>query len=184
MRASALTVSDVGTLLDRLEELVGRLDAMPQETQRQVAELIDVLDALHRSAVNELGSALGEERIDALRERHPAIAWLFDAYLRGDELAEAEAALDTIRPYIHSHGGDVEVLGADDGVVRVRLSGACSGCTASAVTLQHGVEEALEAQLPTFRRLEVEEDEDAAPHPPPGPTLLDDDHRSLPLHPG
>jgi hypothetical protein len=47
------------------------------------------------------------------------------------------------------------------------MQGACSGCTASAITLQQGVEEALRAGYPDFTRLEVDEDPDAVAHPPP-----------------
>jgi Fe-S cluster biogenesis protein NfuA len=100
------------------------------------------------------------------------VAWLFEAYAVGvDERAAAEVALEAVRPYLHSHGGDVAVLDARGGVVRVRLSGACSGCTASTITLRRGVEEALRERMPGFAAMEVEED-DALPHPPPGPTLL------------
>jgi Fe-S cluster biogenesis protein NfuA len=51
------------------------------------------------------------------------------------------------------------------------MSGACSGCSASAITLREGIEEALRERLPGFARIEVEEDP-APRHPPPGPTLL------------
>lgn len=175
-------MADVSDLLEQLEDIAARLDELPESARPVVAGLLDTLDTLHRSAVIELATALGEADVDALSERHPAIAWLFEAYLRDEELAEAEQALETVRPFIHSHGGDVEVLAAEDGVVRVRLSGACSGCTASAITLRHGVEEALAERMPHFRELEVEEDASATPHPPPGPTLLDEE-RSLPIHP-
>lgn len=174
---------EVDDLLRRLEAVAVAVDGLPEEARALVAELVDSLDALHRSAVDELASALGDARVEALRGRHPAIAWLFEAYLRGDESSAAEAALDAVRPFIHSHGGDVEVLAAEQGVVTVRLSGACSGCTASAITLRHGVEEALAEHLPGFERLEVDEDVDAVPHPPPGPPLADQ-ASMLPLHPG
>jgi Fe-S cluster biogenesis protein NfuA len=75
-----------------------------------------------------------------------------------------------VRPYLHSHGDDVTVLDARGGVVRVRLSGACSVCTASTITLRRGVEEALRARFPGFAAMEVDE-QPAPSHPPPGATL-------------
>ncbi len=127
---------------------------------------------MHRLALGRLGNALGPEELERLRVGDPAIAWLLGAYAVGvDERVAAEAALESIRPYVHSHGGEVEVLEADGGVVRLKLSGACSGCTASAVTLKEGVEEALREGFPGFAGMEVEEDE-AVPHPPPGGTPL------------
>lgn len=164
-------MSDLPHLLERLEELVAEVEGFDDPVRERVLELLDGIDTLHRLALHRLPDLLGEERLEALRA-DPAMAWLLEAYGIGiDERAAAERALDEIRPYIHSHGGDVELLDAREGVVRVRLSGSCTGCTASAVTLKHGVERALEEGLPGFAGLDVEEDE-APAHPPPGATLL------------
>jgi Fe-S cluster biogenesis protein NfuA/nitrite reductase/ring-hydroxylating ferredoxin subunit len=66
-------------------------------------------------------------------------------------------ALDSVRPYLGSHGGDVELVGIDDdGVVRLRLLGSCDGCPSSSVTLQLAVEGAVEAAAPETARIEVE----------------------------
>ncbi len=68
-----------------------------------------------------------------------------------------EAALERVRPYLGSHGGDVELLGVDDvGVVRLRLLGSCDGCPSSAVTLQLAVEGAVEDAAPEITGIEVE----------------------------
>ncbi len=76
-----------------------------------------------------------------------------------------EAALARVRPYLGSHGGDVELLGVDEaGVVRLRLLGSCDGCPSSAVTLQLAVEGAVEDAAPEIRGIEVE-----TPRKPVGP---------------
>ena len=159
-------------LLDRLEVLIAELDELDEPVRARVDELLDGIDALHRLAIGRLAAELDEDTLSRARDADPAVAWLLDLYgVDVDDRAAAEAALDEIRPYIHSHGGSVEILDVADGDVRVRLAGACSGCTASAITLREGVERALQEHVPGFRTLLVEED-DAAPHPPPGPTLL------------
>lgn len=62
--------------------------------------------------------------------------------------------IDSFRPYIRSHGGDVEFLGIDErNRVRVRLRGACAGCPGSMITLQMGIERELLAQVPEIRAL-------------------------------
>ncbi len=158
-------------MLARLEELVTGLDDLDDEIKTQVFELLDGIDAIHRMALGHLVDVVGPEGVERLRAE-PQLAWMLDAYGVGvDEVSAAEAALDSIRPYIHSHGGEVEVLGVAEGIVRLRMKGACEGCTASAVTLQEGIEEALRDNFPAFVAVETEEDA-AAPHPPPGPTLL------------
>jgi Fe-S cluster biogenesis protein NfuA len=165
-------VPSLDGVLEQLEARLADVEDLDEPARTQVFELLDGIDAVHRMALGRLGDHLGRSRLDELRRADPAVAWLLDAYAVGvDERAAADAALDAIRPYLHDHGGEVEVLGAGGGVVRVRLSGACSGCTASAITLQEGVEEALREHLPGFSALEVEEDR-AEAHPPPGPTLV------------
>ena len=159
-------------VLERLGELLAEIEELDETVRAPVLELLDGIDALHRSALERLPAVLGADGIEKLRSGDPALAWLLDTYgLTRDERADAEAALDSVRPYIASHGGVVELLDASAGVVKVRLAGACAGCAASAVTLREGVEAALRARLPAFQRLEVAPD-DAPAHPPPGPTLV------------
>ncbi len=164
--------NDIDGSLDRLEELLAEIEQFEPGVRDRVFELLDGIDAIHRFALDRLGEELGQEALAALRGSNDAIRWLFDAYGVGvDQHRAAEEALESIRPYIQSHGGSVDVLEVAAGVVRVKLSGACSGCTASAVTLRNGVEEALREGVPGFSAMEVEVD-DAPPHAPPGPTLL------------
>lgn len=165
-------MSTLDELLDRLEEVAAEVDGLDEAARRPLLELLDGLAGLHQLALARLAEAVGPAVVEEVARAEPAVAWLVEAYGVGvDERTAAEAALEEVRPYVHSHGGRLEVLDAAAGVVRVRLSGTCSGCTASAVTLAEGVERALREALPGFVRLDVEEDM-APPHPPPGETLL------------
>jgi Fe-S cluster biogenesis protein NfuA len=165
-------LADLGPLLDRLEGVLAEVDALDDAVRDRVFELLDGVDAIHRLAVTRLADELGGD-LSGLCHRDPAVAWLFEAYGIGvDDVAAASAALDPVRPYITEHGGDIEVLGVERGVVRVRLSGACSGCTSAAQTLRYGVEEALRENLPGFVAMDVAPDSGAASHPPPSPVLL------------
>jgi Fe-S cluster biogenesis protein NfuA/nitrite reductase/ring-hydroxylating ferredoxin subunit len=64
-------------------------------------------------------------------------------------------ALDSVRPYLGSHGGDVSLLGVDDGVVRLQFQGSCKSCPSSAVTLELAVEDAVRAAAPEISSIEV-----------------------------
>ena len=67
-----------------------------------------------------------------------------------------ERALTQVRPYLGSHGGDVELVGVSaEGVVQLRMLGSCDGCASSAATLQLAVEGAIEAAAPEVRGIEV-----------------------------
>lgn len=73
-----------------------------------------------------------------------------------DVTTRVEQALDNVRPYLGSHGGDVELLSVSEDVVRLRLLGSCDGCPSSAVTLKLAVEGAIEAAAPEIVRIDVD----------------------------
>src|SRR5262249_49722483 len=66
-------------------------------------------------------------------------------------------ALDDVRPYLRSHGGDVELLEVSGGVGRLRLEGNCGSCPSSSRTMQQTVEEAIYGKAPEVTAVEVEE---------------------------
>jgi len=67
-----------------------------------------------------------------------------------------ESALDKIRPALQADGGDVQFVEVtDEGVVRVRLTGACRGCPMSQLTLTNGVERVLKEDIPEVLRVEA-----------------------------
>ncbi len=67
-----------------------------------------------------------------------------------------DALLSLIRPTVQSDGGDVELVGVtSEGIVQIRLHGACVGCPSSAVTLQHGIERNLKAHIPEVKGVQA-----------------------------
>ena len=59
-----------------------------------------------------------------------------------------QAAINKIRPMLQADGGDVELVDVEDGVVKVRLKGACAGCPMSQMTLKNGIERLLKNDIP------------------------------------
>jgi Fe-S cluster biogenesis protein NfuA/nitrite reductase/ring-hydroxylating ferredoxin subunit len=72
------------------------------------------------------------------------------------------SALEEVRPYMESHGGDVELVGIEGGVVQLRLAGSCSGCPSSAMTLKLAVENAIRKTAPEIDEVRAEEAAPAA----------------------
>ena len=65
-----------------------------------------------------------------------------------------EKALEKIRPSLQADGGNIELVDVTDGVVKVRLTGACGSCPMSQMTLKMGVEKALKKEVPDVKRVE------------------------------
>ncbi len=70
---------------------------------------------------------------------------------------KVQEALDKIRPMLQADGGDVELIDVEDGVVKVRLQGACAGCPMSQMTLKNGIEKILKEQIPEVKSVESAE---------------------------
>jgi len=66
---------------------------------------------------------------------------------------KVEAALNKIRPSLLADGGNVELVDVKEGVVRLKLTGACSGCPMAAMTLQHGIERVLKEEVPEVKEV-------------------------------
>nr|WP_245411578.1 NifU family protein [Alkalicoccus urumqiensis] len=68
--------------------------------------------------------------------------------------SQVQEVLDKLRPFLLRDGGDVELVDIEEGVVKVRLMGACGSCPSSTITLKAGIERALLEEVPGFTELE------------------------------
>jgi Fe-S cluster biogenesis protein NfuA/nitrite reductase/ring-hydroxylating ferredoxin subunit len=130
---------------ERAEELVRLVaDLYGSGLERTLSILYDIGrlddDALAALAADDLVSSLL-----LVHDLHPY-----------DVTTRVEQALDNVRPYLGSHGGDVELLSVSEDVVRLRLLGSCDGCPSSSVTLKLAVEGAIEAAAPEIVRIDVD----------------------------
>jgi Fe-S cluster biogenesis protein NfuA len=64
---------------------------------------------------------------------------------------KVEAALKKIRPMLQRDGGNVELIDVEDGIVKVRLQGACAGCPMSQMTIKNGIERLLKQEIPEVK---------------------------------
>jgi Fe-S cluster biogenesis protein NfuA len=74
-----------------------------------------------------------------------------------DTIDRIERTLDTLRPYIASHRGQVEIVDFDeqDGILLLRLGGTCHGCAASSITLKQGIESRLRDMVPEVKQVQA-----------------------------
>jgi Fe-S cluster biogenesis protein NfuA/nitrite reductase/ring-hydroxylating ferredoxin subunit len=167
----------------RMETLLEEIEALKDPNARsKAAEVVGVLLDLYGDCLARMMEvvARGEER-----ERN------FEAFAQ-DELishllllhglhpldveTRVVGALEEVRPYLQSHGGNVELLGIEGGVVRVRMEGSCDGCPSSAMTLKLAIEDAVLKAAPDLEGVEAEGIPEERPPKPTttfvaGPTL-------------
>jgi len=70
-------------------------------------------------------------------------------------IEKIEKALREIRPSLQADGGDVEFVGVENGIVKVRLTGACGGCPMSQMTLKQGIEKSVRKAVPEVLSVEA-----------------------------
>lgn len=68
-------------------------------------------------------------------------------------LTNVEKALDEIRPFLKSDGGDIKLLSIEDNIVKVQLQGACTGCSVNQMTLKNGVEATIKKYAPEINEV-------------------------------
>jgi Fe-S cluster biogenesis protein NfuA len=150
--------------LQRVDTLLQEVDGQPDGAARsRTKEIVQGLMEFHGAGIERIlekiasSGEAGQKLIDSLAEDELIASLLLLYGLHPLDLtARVAQALENVRPYLHSHGGNVELLGIDDGVVRLRLQGSCHGCPSSAMTLKQTIEEAIHEKAPDAVAIEVE----------------------------
>ncbi|MDA8193748.1 MAG: NifU family protein [Thermaerobacter sp.] len=158
-------LEEFDTLARQVDEALAAVGRLEQPAREVALELKESLEALQRFALMRLVKRMRDD--PAAKEvllqsvSDPAIYTLFliHGIVKSDVRARVLQALEQVRPYIHSHGGEVELAGVANGTVVLRLKGACAGCGMASQTLRNGVEKAIRAHVPEVRTIEVEDDE-------------------------
>jgi len=157
----------------RIETLIATIENFPDPAVRDTTvELVQAIMELHSAGI--------ERMLDIAWEKGDAGREIIDSFAADELLANllllhglhpldietrVTQALDKVRPYLKSHGGNVELLAVDEGVVHLRLQGSCNGCASSAMTLKLAIEEAIHELAPDIAGMEVE----GVVPPPPMP---------------
>ncbi len=167
--------------IQRIDQLVGALEAAPDSAVRTSArELVQRIMELHGAGLERLltvvheAGAAGGSMIENLA-RDPLVSSLLLLYgLHPVDLpTRVQQALETSRPYLRSHGGNVELVSVDAaGTVRLRMEGSCHGCPSSALTLKLAIEQAIREAAPDVLAIEVEGETSQPPQPAPLPEHL------------
>lgn len=145
----------------RVESLLEAVEAIPDPNARGTAlETVQAVVELYGAALErvvEASSAAGGAMVSALVDDELLSHLLIVHDLHPEDVdTRVGRALEEVRPYLRSHGGNVDLLRIADGVAYLRLQGSCSGCPSSATTLKLAVEEAIMKAAPELERIEAE----------------------------
>ncbi len=158
--AAPLTLAQMA---DRVTTLLAGFDSVstPRQAREAAETLVQTVVALYGGGLERILEIVHEtagERSPQIFERLAADPFVESLLcLHGLHPVSVEdrvaAALDSVRPYLESHEGGVEIAGIDDGVVTLQLEGSCDGCPSSAATVKLAVEKAIFERVPEIREV-------------------------------
>lgn len=160
-----MTTPDPAAAGERIEVLLEASAAAGPVARERAEELVRTVVELYGAGLERVmelayeSGALTDELLESLAADELVSSLLLVHGLHPYGVSErVERALEAVRPYLGSHGGDVQLLEVtDEGVVRLQLLGSCDGCASSSVTLELAVEDAIHAAAPEILRIDVEE---------------------------
>ena len=143
----------------RVEELLEELEGLPDVAAREkCVELVGTLLDLYGEGMARILAQVPDP--EALTGDELVLHLLLLHGLHPVPVEErVHAALAEVRPYAESHGGDIQLVEIDDGVVRLLMRGSCSGCPSSSATLSLAVEEAIRKVAPEIDEIEAIDEE-------------------------
>jgi Fe-S cluster biogenesis protein NfuA/nitrite reductase/ring-hydroxylating ferredoxin subunit len=158
--------------IQKIEELIQKIDSVADPQVRTSAvQLVQSLMELHADGINRMLEITAEDStgltiIDRMGadELVGGLLMLYGLH-PVDFSTRVFGALEKVRPYLQSHGGNVELLSVDDGVVRLQMQGSCHGCPSSAMTLKLAIEEAIYDAAPDVVEILVDGVVEAAAPP-------------------
>lgn len=158
----------------KIQELIEELDAIPDaKTRSMMHEFVQEMLSFYGHGLKKILDIISHGSNSAAKDIYNDL--IEDSFVTGlllihdlhplDLKTRLHLALEKVKPYMDSHGGNVEIVSLENGVAKLKLSGSCKGCPSSASTLELGIKEAIEEICPDLAGLEVE-GVVAAPKPP------------------
>ena len=150
--------------MEKIESLIQKSEQLSDPEARATAiALMQALMEFHGAGI--------ERMMEIVADSDTAIGPVFDGFAKDEVVSSllllygqhplpievrVTQALDKVRPYLDSHGGNVELLNISEGVVRLRMQGSCKSCPSSAMTLKLAIEDAIYAAAPDVVNIEAE----------------------------
>jgi Fe-S cluster biogenesis protein NfuA/nitrite reductase/ring-hydroxylating ferredoxin subunit len=156
--------SDINSYGEHIQQLLGRIEALPYRGARELMqELMETVLGFYGVGLSRVLSVVSEANANG-HDAYRAI--IQDDVIKGlllihdlhplDLETRLREALDQVRPYLKSHGGNVELVSLENQIAKLRLDGTCKSCASSSVTLELAIRQAIEQACPDLAHFEVE----------------------------
>ena len=150
---------------EHIQELIEEVDALPDGKARKLMqECIQEILTFYGHGLERILRVISNGSSAAARDIYNDL--IEDSFVSGlllihdlhplDLKTRLYRAIEKVKPYIDSHGGNIEIVSLTNGVAKLKLSGSCKGCPSSASTLELGIRQAIEENCPDLSGLEVE----------------------------
>jgi len=155
---------DINLQGERIQKLIERIEALPYPGAKElIQECMEAMLAFYGHGLSRILQVVNEADSEGRKVYRELI---HDDVIKGlllihdlhplDLAARLRDALDKVRPYLKSHGGNVELISLENNVAKLRLQGTCQSCASSAVTLELAIKHAIEQACPDLVHFEVE----------------------------
>lgn len=172
--------------IEKLQDLAKKVDEAMREASDQPAggmrrafQLKEAVEAFHKEGIGRILSTLASHPdADALLARiaedpfAQALVNMHGLMRPGIDARILDGLVDA-RPWLREHGGDVEYVGREGNIVKVRLSGSCSDCTLAPLTLREAVFNAVKRKAPEIERIELDETASELEHVEPEKIVIE-----------
>lgn len=141
---------------DRIQTLLDASAASGGAARERAEALVAEVVGLYGAALQRITSSLPQASLATLTDDELVASLLLVHGLHPHDVRRRVSdALERVRPYLGSHGGDIELVDVTDDVVRLRFAGNCTSCPSSAVTLELAVQDAIRAAAPEVGSIDV-----------------------------
>lgn len=167
-----VTIDSLEQLAERVDKAIAEVQTLEPDVRAKALSLKSAIEEFHKAGLTHIvrtlkGDPNGKQLLFDLVDEPTVYALLsMHGLIRADVRTRVARVIEMVRPYMQSHGGDVQLVDVRDQSVFVRLSGNCNGCSMSSVTLRNTVEEALREHVPEIEAVEV------VPNEPEGAGLV------------
>jgi Fe-S cluster biogenesis protein NfuA/nitrite reductase/ring-hydroxylating ferredoxin subunit len=155
---------DINAQGERIQKLLERIEALPYPGAKElIQECMEAVLAFYGHGLSRVLQVVNRAGPDGRKVYQDLI---HDEVVKGlllihdlhplDLEARLREALDKVRPYLRSHGGNVELISLENGIAKLRLQGTCKSCASSSVTLELAIRHAIEQACPDLVHFEVE----------------------------